>query len=68
LIPEQLNDPIRSNPFCLAPAILTLLLPTIAVSGAVCASLLATRGVAVTLFDSGRGAGGRMAQRRCSTD
>ncbi|XP_039826522.1 renalase-like isoform X3 [Panicum virgatum] len=34
------------------------------ISGAVCASLLAGRGVAVTLFDSGRGAGGRMAQRR----
>ncbi|CAL4936309.1 unnamed protein product [Urochloa decumbens] len=34
------------------------------ISGAVCASLLAARGVAVTLFDSGRGAGGRMAQRR----
>ncbi|BAS86708.1 Os03g0784000 [Oryza sativa Japonica Group] len=38
------------------------------ISGAVCASLLAARGVAVTLFDSGRGAGGRMAQRRCSTN
>ncbi|PWZ56967.1 Renalase [Zea mays] len=34
------------------------------ISGSVCASLLAARGVAVTLFDSGRGAGGRMAQRR----
>uniref|UniRef100_A0A0D9ZE04 Amine oxidase domain-containing protein n=1 Tax=Oryza glumipatula TaxID=40148 RepID=A0A0D9ZE04_9ORYZ len=34
------------------------------ISGAVCASLLAAHGVAVTLFDSGRGAGGRMAQRR----
>ncbi|TVT98412.1 hypothetical protein EJB05_56273, partial [Eragrostis curvula] len=34
------------------------------ISGAVCASLLAARGVAVTVFDSGRGAGGRMAQRR----
>ncbi|XP_051177929.1 uncharacterized protein [Lolium perenne] len=34
------------------------------ITGAVCASLLAARGVAVTLFDSGRGAGGRMAQRR----
>jgi len=34
------------------------------ISGTVCASLLAGRGVAVTLFDSGRGAGGRMAQRR----
>ncbi|XP_044431168.1 renalase [Triticum aestivum] len=34
------------------------------ITGAVCASLLATRGVAVTLFDSGRGPGGRMAQRR----
>uniref|UniRef100_A0A453LZJ9 Amine oxidase domain-containing protein n=1 Tax=Aegilops tauschii subsp. strangulata TaxID=200361 RepID=A0A453LZJ9_AEGTS len=38
------------------------------VTGAVCASLLAARGVAVTLFDSGRGPGGRMAQRRCSPD
>ncbi|GJM96828.1 hypothetical protein PR202_ga13696 [Eleusine coracana subsp. coracana] len=34
------------------------------ITGAVCASLLAARGVAVTLFDSGRGPGGRMAQRR----
>ncbi|KAJ1293324.1 hypothetical protein BS78_01G059300 [Paspalum vaginatum] len=34
------------------------------ISGSVCASLLAARGVAVTLFDSGRGAGGRMARRR----
>ncbi|XP_044499820.1 renalase isoform X1 [Mangifera indica] len=34
------------------------------ISGAVCASVLAKNGVAVTLFDSARGPGGRMSQRR----
>ncbi|XP_026664575.2 renalase isoform X3 [Phoenix dactylifera] len=34
------------------------------ISGAVCASLLAGKGVSVTVFESGRGAGGRMSQRR----
>ncbi|XP_042489175.1 renalase isoform X2 [Macadamia integrifolia] len=34
------------------------------ISGAVCASALARNGVAVTVFDSGRGPGGRMSQRR----
>lgn len=35
-----------------------------AVSGAVCASTLARNGVSVTLFESARGPGGRMSQRR----
>ncbi|KAG2251563.1 hypothetical protein Bca52824_081699 [Brassica carinata] len=35
-----------------------------AVSGAVCASTLASNGVSVTIFDSGRGPGGRTSQRR----
>lgn len=34
------------------------------VSGAVCASNLARNGVSVTLFESARGPGGRMSQRR----
>ncbi|OAY54540.1 renalase isoform X2 [Manihot esculenta] len=34
------------------------------ISGAVCASTLARNGVSVTLFDSARGPGGRMSQRR----
>ncbi|KAK6934796.1 hypothetical protein RJ641_034951 [Dillenia turbinata] len=34
------------------------------VSGAVCASALAKNGVSVTLFESARGPGGRMSQRR----
>nr|AAF79325.1 F14J16.31 [Arabidopsis thaliana] len=34
------------------------------ISGAVCASTLARNGVSVTIFDSGRGPGGRMSQRR----
>ncbi|KAJ0963243.1 hypothetical protein J5N97_028365 [Dioscorea zingiberensis] len=38
------------------------------ISGAVCASILASRGVSVTLFESGRGAGGRMSQRRGTTE
>ncbi|XP_034570749.1 uncharacterized protein [Setaria viridis] len=38
------------------------------ITGAVSASLLAARGVAVTLFDSGRGAGGRMSQRRAAME
>lgn len=36
----------------------------VAVSGAVCASTLARNGVSVTLFESARGPGGRMSQRR----
>lgn len=35
-----------------------------AVSGAVCASILAKNGVSVTMFESARGPGGRMSQRR----
>ena len=35
-----------------------------AVSGAVCASLLARNGVSVTLFESARGPGGRMSYRK----
>lgn len=35
-----------------------------AVSGAVCASSLAKNGVSVTIFESARGPGGRMSQRR----
>jgi predicted NAD/FAD-dependent oxidoreductase len=35
-----------------------------AVAGSVCASLLAAKGLAVHVFDSGRGPGGRMSQRR----
>jgi len=35
-----------------------------AVAGSVCASLLAAKGLAVKVFDSGRGPGGRMSQRR----
>ncbi|CAA6657931.1 unnamed protein product [Spirodela intermedia] len=38
------------------------------ISGAVCASLLAGKGISVTVFDSGRGPGGRMSQRRESSD
>ncbi|WZY93074.1 hypothetical protein YC2023_065403 [Brassica napus] len=34
------------------------------ISGAVCASTLARNGVSVTIFDSGRGPGGRTSQRR----
>ncbi|KAL6998995.1 hypothetical protein U1Q18_000162 [Sarracenia purpurea var. burkii] len=34
------------------------------ISGAVCASTLARNGVSVTIFDSARGPGGRMSQRR----
>ncbi|OMP07783.1 hypothetical protein COLO4_07047 [Corchorus olitorius] len=34
------------------------------ISGAVCAAILARNGVSVTLFDSARGPGGRMSQRR----
>lgn len=34
------------------------------VSGAVCASTLARNGLSVTIFDSARGPGGRMSQRR----
>ncbi|KFK35544.1 hypothetical protein AALP_AA4G004500 [Arabis alpina] len=34
------------------------------ISGAVCASTLAKNGVSVTIFESGRGPGGRMSQRR----
>lgn len=34
------------------------------ISGAVCASLLARNGVSVTIFESARGPGGRMSQRR----
>ncbi|RWW86258.1 hypothetical protein BHE74_00004973, partial [Ensete ventricosum] len=33
-------------------------------SGTVCASILAAGGVSVTVFETGRGAGGRMSQRR----
>ncbi|WOL08953.1 hypothetical protein Cni_G17706 [Canna indica] len=34
------------------------------ISGAVCASILAASGVSVTIVETGRGAGGRMSQRR----
>ncbi|XP_072951711.1 uncharacterized protein [Typha angustifolia] len=34
------------------------------ISGAVCASMLASKGVSVTVFESGRGPGGRMSSRR----
>ncbi|MQL77155.1 hypothetical protein Taro_009556, partial [Colocasia esculenta] len=34
------------------------------ISGASCASMLAGRGLSVTVFESGRGPGGRMSQRR----
>ncbi|OWM81045.1 uncharacterized protein LOC116214699 isoform X2 [Punica granatum] len=34
------------------------------ISGAVCASTLARNGISVTVFESGRGPGGRMSQRR----
>ncbi|KAE8707846.1 hypothetical protein F3Y22_tig00110372pilonHSYRG00112 [Hibiscus syriacus] len=34
------------------------------ISGAVCAATLARNGISVTLFDSARGPGGRMSQRR----
>ncbi|XP_020096576.1 uncharacterized protein LOC109715806 isoform X4 [Ananas comosus] len=37
------------------------------ISGAVCASILAGKGVSVTVFESGRGPGGRMSQRREAT-
>lgn len=48
---------------------MTSVVPKVAVigcgiSGAVCASMLAKNGVAVTVFDLGRGPGGRMSQRR----
>ncbi len=35
-----------------------------AVAGLVCASMLAERGIAVKVFEMGRGPGGRMSQRR----
>ncbi|CAI8595435.1 unnamed protein product [Vicia faba] len=38
------------------------------ISGAVCASTLARNGVSVTLFESARGPGGRMSQRREKTE
>ncbi|GLJ52462.1 hypothetical protein SUGI_1115890 [Cryptomeria japonica] len=38
------------------------------VSGLVCASSLAERGIAVTVFESARGPGGRMSQRRERTE
>ncbi|XP_074311240.1 uncharacterized protein LOC141647096 [Silene latifolia] len=38
------------------------------ISGAVCASTLAKNGVPVTIFDLGRGPGGRMSQRRETTE
>ncbi|URE15771.1 endoplasmic reticulum-Golgi intermediate compartment protein [Musa troglodytarum] len=38
------------------------------ISGAVCASILAAGGVSVTVFETGRGAGGRMSQRRETTE
>ncbi|CAM8990614.1 unnamed protein product [Rhodiola kirilowii] len=38
------------------------------ISGAVCASTLARNGFAVTLFESARGPGGRMSQRRETTE
>ncbi|KAH1237504.1 Renalase [Glycine max] len=38
------------------------------ISGAVCASTLARNGVSVTLFESARGPGGRMSQRRERTE
>ncbi|XP_028760586.1 uncharacterized protein LOC114719273 [Neltuma alba] len=38
------------------------------ISGAVCASTLAGNGVPVTLFESARGPGGRMSQRRENTE
>ncbi|XP_054815292.1 uncharacterized protein LOC129315540 isoform X2 [Prosopis cineraria] len=38
------------------------------ISGAVCASTLARNGVPVTLFESARGPGGRMSQRRENTE
>ncbi|KAJ1702738.1 hypothetical protein LUZ63_002517 [Rhynchospora breviuscula] len=34
------------------------------ISGAVCASILASKGISVTIFESGRGPGGRMSNRR----
>ncbi|KAH6764487.1 oxidoreductase family protein [Perilla frutescens var. frutescens] len=34
------------------------------ISGAVCASILAKKGISVTIFESARGPGGRMSQRR----
>ncbi|EOY13831.1 FAD/NAD(P)-binding oxidoreductase family protein isoform 1 [Theobroma cacao] len=38
------------------------------ISGAVCAATLARNGISVTLFDSARGPGGRMSQRREITE
>lgn len=38
------------------------------ISGAVCASILARNGLSVTIFDSARGPGGRMSQRREITE
>lgn len=38
------------------------------ISGAVCASTLAKNGISVTLFESARGPGGRMSQRREMTE
>ncbi|KAG6494701.1 renalase-like [Zingiber officinale] len=38
------------------------------ISGAVCASILAASGISVTVFEAGRGAGGRMSQRREMTE
>ncbi|GAB2289763.1 hypothetical protein Dimus_024070 [Dionaea muscipula] len=51
----------------------TTIVPKVAVigsgiSGAICASSLARKGVLVTLFDSARGPGGRMSRRRETTE
>lgn len=63
-------------PFCLCksdPSIDTTTMSNVAtkvavvgggISGAVCASTLAKNGISVTLFESARGPGGRMSQRR----
>ncbi|KAJ6844796.1 uncharacterized protein M6B38_293930 [Iris pallida] len=47
-----------------SPATMKIAVIGSGISGAVCASILARGGAAVTVFESGRGAGGRMSHRR----
>uniref|UniRef100_A0A6N2KLI4 Amine oxidase domain-containing protein n=1 Tax=Salix viminalis TaxID=40686 RepID=A0A6N2KLI4_SALVM len=66
----------KLRPFCLCksdPSIDSATMSNVAtkvvvvgsgISGAVCASALAKNGISVTLFESARGPGGRMSQRR----
>ncbi|XP_058100251.1 uncharacterized protein LOC131245066 isoform X2 [Magnolia sinica] len=60
----------KSSSLGLATSALTMKVAVIGsgISGAVCAASLAGKGVSVTVFESGRGPGGRTSQRRETTD